>query len=253
MGSRSARQLANTLSIELRLRVRRIKSHGRYRPKSRSLVINYGSSTIPGWGAIPRDRWLNTVGACMVGGNKLNAFNAFAAAEVPTPEWTESIDIAQRWINDGNVVVCRTILNGHGGIGIHLSDAERPLVRAPLYVKYKKKRKEFRVHVFKGQVIDVSEKRKMSSIRRPEKFDGYIRNHINGWVFCRDSVVEPIDLRPISLAACAACGLDFGAVDVIWNEHENKCYVLEINTAPGLEGTTLQRYKQACLQWIQSR
>ena len=39
--------------------------------------------------------------------------------------------------------------------------------------------------------------------------------------------------------------LDFGAVDLIWNEHENKCYVLEVNSAPGIEGTTLQQYVTA--------
>ena len=39
-------------------------------------------------------------------------------------------------------------------------------------------------------------------------------------------------------------GLDFGAVDVIWNEHESKAYVLEINTAPGLEGSTVEDYKE---------
>ena len=42
-----------------------------------------------------------------------------------------------------------------------------------------------------------------------------------------------------------AIDLQFGAVDIIWNEKENKCYVLEINTAPGLVGTTLTKYTEA--------
>jgi D-alanine-D-alanine ligase-like ATP-grasp enzyme len=37
-------------------------------------------------------------------------------------------------------------------------------------------------------------------------------------------------------------GLDFGAVDVIWNAQKEKPYVLEINTAPGLEGQTIADY-----------
>ena len=47
-----------------------------------------------------------------------------------------------------------------------------------------------------------------------------------------------------------AVGLKIGAVDIIWNELENKCYVLEINTAPGLEGTTLVKYTEAILKEI---
>ena len=38
------------------------------------------------------------------------------------------------------------------------------------------------------------------------------------------------------------CGLDFGAVDVLWNERQQKAYVCEVNTAPGLEGITLDNY-----------
>jgi D-alanine-D-alanine ligase-like ATP-grasp enzyme len=36
--------------------------------------------------------------------------------------------------------------------------------------------------------------------------------------------------------------LDFGAVDIIYNAKRNECYVLEVNTAPGLEGTTVEKY-----------
>jgi glutathione synthase/RimK-type ligase-like ATP-grasp enzyme len=136
-----------------------------------------------------------------------------------------------------------------------LSDGspDHPLVNAPLYVKYKKKRKEYRVHVFKGQVIDVAEKRRRRKDERPATFDGYVRNLANGWVFCRDSIVKPADLDGLAIAACAALGLDFGAVDVIWNEKENKCYVLEVNTAPGLQGTTLTNYTNAIYNWIRSQ
>jgi D-alanine-D-alanine ligase-like ATP-grasp enzyme len=39
--------------------------------------------------------------------------------------------------------------------------------------------------------------------------------------------------------------LDFGAVDVIYNRAQDKAYVLEVNTAPGLEGSTLDNYVEA--------
>ena len=48
----------------------------------------------------------------------------------------------------------------------------------------------------------------------------------------------------IAVNAVKALGLDFGAVDIIYNEKENQYYVLEVNTAPGLEGTTLIKYAE---------
>ena len=37
-------------------------------------------------------------------------------------------------------------------------------------------------------------------------------------------------------------GLTFGSVDVIYNEHRDKAYVLEVNTASGLSGETVDDY-----------
>jgi hypothetical protein len=251
IASRSAKKLAQGLSQLLQLKVRRIRPDGLYRPKHRSIVVNYGSNTSPLW--LSRVRTiLNLPVSCAFGGNKLVAFRKFQEARLAIPEFTSSHEEAMGWYNEGLTVVCRTLLNAHSGRGIVLANHEnnKPIVRAPLYVKYKKKRKEFRVHVFKGQVIDVCEKRRFRRDRRDDRFDGYIRNHDMGWAFCRDNVVSPGDLHRLSLDACNSLGLDFGAVDIIWNEKENKCYLLEVNTAPGLEGTTLTKYVNAIHAWI---
>lgn len=254
IASLSAKKLAQGLSSLLNLRVRRVRHDGLYRPKRRSLVINYGSGLTPTW--LQRARAvLNVPSFCAGGGNKLVAFRRFREAGLSIPDFTASYDEAMAWMGEGATVVCRTLLNAHSGRGIVLSSNEsaKPLVRAPLYVKYKKKRKEFRVHVFKENVIDICEKRKLRLERRPELFDGYIRNRINGWVFCRDGVVPPGDLAQLAIGACRSLNLDFGAVDIIWNERENKCYLLEVNTAPGLEGTTLTKYVNAIYHWIRNQ
>jgi len=78
-----------------------------------------------------------------------------------------------------------------------------------------------------------------------EEVDYQVRNHANGWVYCRDNINPDSSVISNSLDAVAALGLDFGAVDVIWNEHHQKAWVLEVNTAPGLEGTTLTKYVSA--------
>jgi hypothetical protein len=72
-----------------------------------------------------------------------------------------------------------------------------------------------------------------------------IRNADNGWVYCRGGVNPPRDVLSASRRAVSALGLDFGAVDVGWNQHHESAAVYEVNTAPGLEGTTLDKYYEA--------
>ena len=242
-GSASARKLADLLTHSLGVKVRRVRPDGPYRPKLRSLVLNYGSNALPHW--FPANG-LNK--GCAIAGNKLQAFQRFQQHDVRTVEWTSNRAAAQQWASEGHTVVCRTILNAHSGRGIILATTATEVVPCQLYTKYKKKKKEFRVHVFRGQVIDVSEKRRRSG--QEIGFSGLVRNLSNGWVYCRDNVVRPADMDNLAISACSALGLDFGAVDIIWNEKENKSYVLEVNTAPGLEGTTLQNYANAVLQWV---
>lgn len=128
------------------------------------------------------------------------------------------------------------------------STASLEEVNAPLYVKYIKKQQEYRVHVFNGSVIDVQ--RKMRRTDTPdEDVNWQVRNHSNGFIFGR----EGVELSPTALTMCVASvqalGLDFGAVDMIHNERSDTYYVLEVNTACGLTGTTLEKYKTAILEY----
>ena len=172
-------------------------------------------------------------------------FSQWRRFEVSCPEWTTDYDTALEWINNGKTVFCRTLTRAHSGRGIHIASISDELVDAPLYTQYIKKQKEFRVHVFRNEVIDLQEKRR--STNSPDS-DFLIRNHANGFVFCRDDIIEPTDLRATALSAVAALGLDFGAVDIIYNAYYDKCYALEVNTAPGLEGTTLDSYSKAIIK-----
>jgi len=169
----------------------------------------------------------------------LFSFKQWRRFGVSCPDWTEDIDVANSWLDSGKTVFCRTRLMSHSGDGIVIASNPGELVTAPLYTKYIKKLKEFRVHVFNNKVIDVQEKKR--SLDSPNN-DFLIRNHSNGFVFCRDDIVEPTDLRDVGLQAVSSLGLDFGAVDIVYNKHYDKCYALEVNSAPGLEGTTLDKY-----------
>jgi glutathione synthase/RimK-type ligase-like ATP-grasp enzyme len=248
--SESARELVKAIKQDTGLWTKRISGKGKFRPRKRDLVINWGSSNVPNFNT---DGIINDPNAVAIAINKLDAFRMFDIHGIRTPEWTDDPEKALSWYNDGVRLIARTVLTGRGGKGIIICNKNMDgcsLVKAPLYVKYKKKRKEFRVHVFKEKVIDVAEKRRDSA-----NFDGstvsyMLRNYHNGWVFCRQDLVEPSDLRDVAISAVKALGLDFGAVDIIWNRHDNLCYALEVNTAPGIEGTSLIKYKEAILNYV---
>lgn len=211
--------------------------------KPTRVLINWGSSD-----PIPRHikcTIINKPTSVAAASDKIQTFYSFKVRNVAHPEWTTVKEVAQEWADDNITVFCRTLTRANSGRGIVIATNSNEVVDAPLYTKYIKKKKEFRVHVFKNQVIDLQEKRRSSN--SPDS-DFLIRNHANGFVFCRDNISEPTDLRSTAIQAVSALGLDFGAVDIIYNAHYDKCYALEVNTAPGLEGTTLQSYSKAIIK-----
>lgn len=230
------------------------KTSVKYQPRWTDYVINWGCSKEWDWINLTK----KTANSMSV--NKLDFFkqvsfwNAKCAEheQVNIPEWTDSYPQAEAWQQENKTFLARTKLNGHSGQGIIIVEPDDFHVpHAPLYVQYKKKRHEYRVHFFKHkngyEIIDVTQKKKRKGF---ENVDTKIRNHKNGWVYCREGIIEPNDLRTQALNTANAVGLAFGAVDLIWNEKENKSYVLEVNTAPGLVETTLHKYAQAFIKDI---
>jgi glutathione synthase/RimK-type ligase-like ATP-grasp enzyme len=234
-------------------RVRRLyndRPNPTFRVRPWTKCINWGNSRPPVGTdlAVPIS---NSFSAVAVASNKLSTFQVLEGKDgIRIPEFTNDRQVAQLWFNERNTIVCRDKLSGHSGDGIRFVQREDgiefdAIPLAPLYVKYVKKQKEFRVHVAFGEVIDVQEKRKRRDL--PEEFQTnyQVRNHQTGWVYCREDLQEPEGLRAMATATVEALRLDFGAVDLIWNEKRNEVYVLEVNTAPGLEGTTVEKYAEA--------
>lgn len=230
--SEGAKELSHKLGVK------RIKSEGsKFKAKANKLVINWGSSVIP-----PHIEGCNVLNKNAVNAqNKLHAFQKLEG-NCPIPEFTQSREKAEKWLADGVAVVCRTVLNGKGGKGITIADTPDQLVDAPLYVKYVPKKDEYRIHVFNGKVIHQQRKARNRDV---EDVNWRIRNLANGFIFAIGDCNPPAACNDASIAAVAALGLDFGAVDVIWNEKQEKAYVLEVNTAPGLQGTTVEKYMEA--------
>ena len=237
-GSKSARLLKKGLSEALGRDVLFITPERVGLCKPSRVIINWGSSGVSDTNATV----INPASAVSVAANKISSLMAFEASGVDHPDYTTDKDKATGWIEQGFKVVCRTLLTAHSGQGIVVAGSLGELVDAPLYTKYIRKQKEFRVHVFSSKILDIQEKRRSSSV---DDHHPYIRNHANGYVFCRGDINEPDDLRGVAISAVDALGLDFGAVDVVWNEAQDKCYVLEVNTACGLEGSTVNKYVNA--------
>jgi glutathione synthase/RimK-type ligase-like ATP-grasp enzyme len=71
--------------------------------------------------------------------------------------------------------------------------------------------------------------------------DMLIRSNTRGWKFSRVQLNNIGDrMRQSAIAAVAALNLDFGAVDMA--TAGNTVYVIEVNSAPGLERTTLDTW-----------
>lgn len=239
-GSISAKRLARTLGI--------LKVSPSYNAKRSDTIINWGSSTPPHFRWMEQD--LNKPDAIKLASNKLHTFRKFRHEQFQhSVEWTWDKQIAKEWIEEGHIVYCRTTITSHSGRGIIIASTVDELIDAPLYTVKTKHKDEYRVHVFKGEAIDIQQKRK--SFGRSTTSSG-IRNHTNGWVYTRDNCNPPSDLVNASIKAVELLGLDFGAVDIGHRLRDNKFFVFEVNTAPGLEGTTLQRYANAIKNYYRS-
>lgn len=218
--------------------VKRLKlPHSRFRPRPNDVIVNWGSSTRPFQNA----NYINKPELVNVASSKLASLRKMKEAGVNVPDFTTSRETVAGWLANGKRALARTLDRASGGRGIIMCENPSSIPQAGLYTLYIPKKYEYRVHVWRGQVLDIQQKKKRLNF--PEaQFNGQIRNFDRGWIFARDGVAAPQDVLDQSVAAVRALGLDFGAVDVGYTEKTQKATVYEVNTAPGVEGTTLSKY-----------
>lgn len=202
------------------------------------LCVNWGTTTPP---LFPDVRTLNSPAAVAAAADKVEAFRKMHDYGVMVPPfWTNAADV-QRTGTD--IVLARTMTRASGGRGIVVVRHTDQLPRAPLYVKYIRKESEYRVHVLGGVAAVVQQKRRRNGEEQTAD-QQLIRNYDNGWIFAVENVafVSPAveeTVKEQAVAAVMALGLDFGAVDIIVNRRGSQVYVLEVNTAPGIESPTV--------------
>jgi len=214
-------------------------------------LINYGRNKLEGLDRY--ERIFNHPDNIKNASNKLKCLDILSDNFLPVVSFFTDEEMARNRASS-QWVMCRTLLNSSSGKGIVLAKSPEEIVPAPLYTGYYKKRYEFRYHVVGDRVISVQQKKRLSSeeleARGMTRGDSYIRNLDNGYIFAREGVTEIPEISEICIKAIKALGLDFGAVDVlakrwVYDKPDGSFVICEVNTAPGLQGTTLEDYTNA--------
>ena len=241
-GSKSARALADYLGIRI------LKQEGsQFVSRENDVVISWGNSSSFG-SNLRLGRVINKPENIQYASNKLKTFDTLCAFGVITPCYTTNPDTAKRLFKR---VFVRQTISGHSGEGIIVVDSEdvEELPPAPLYVEAIAKKNEYRAIVVGDKVVDLKQKRLSSNA--PDDRSKFIRNLSNGWIFARENIEYVEGLNEIAINSVKALGLDFGAVDII-TDRNNTLYVLEVNTAFGLEGQTIELVGDALKELIRS-
>ena len=209
------------------------------------------------WGAKPdsslnysRHKWINTIDSVNRNRHKYNSLHIMGDYGVSVPKSLNnySDDIYDTLMNECRAIIGRRYYH-QGGTEFHVCLSKMDINRArdngaDYFIKYIPKRNEFRFHIMDRKVIRVSQKVRKTELEEGESYDDQCWSHNKGWRFRGLRLDNPLiteDLKRESIRSLEALGMDFGAVDIIEDE-DGKPFVLEINSAPGLEGTTLDIY-----------
>lgn len=246
LGSQSAKSIAKYFDFL------RIRPDGNYNPRNGDIILNWGYG-----GPLMFRKWtnqalniLNDPKFVSDATNKIKTLKIFTEAGIPTLEYCLTKKEAELFIDSGFMVYCRTVISGKGGNGIIIAKTKEELVDCLLYTKEFKNNREYRVHVFNGEVIDVARKRKMSEESmaehgiNPDEVSKEIRNLNKGWIFSREELVVEDCIKDVAINAIKALNLTFGACDILFHTKTKSVAVIEVNTACGMEegSTTHMRY-----------
>ena len=221
---------AGGLAVKDALGVQQIKHAGsQFKGDKETVVINWGRGDTFENKEIDKCKIINHPLAISLAINKTSFLQAASQVSRTVP-FTTSKWLAKTWAALGHTIYCRMTATGFEGKGIEIVKG-LDLPFAPLYTQKIPSEREYRVHVMDGKAIVVH--RKVAKDGRDADLEQSIRNTDNGWVFRRVTQF-PRDVTEQAIPAVRACGLDFAAVDVLWDG--GKAWLLEANTAPGIDG-----------------
>jgi hypothetical protein len=216
------------------LGARGIRAHdSSYRYVEGDVVLNWGL-----YGHRPYPISFNQFDAVGICTSKQRSYKAFKAHNVPTVDVTQSRDTARRWLVDGHTVYARSQDSGCLGAGITVCKpgqrTQLPVVE--FYTKGFPATREFRIYVYKQQVIRLYEKKEPAG----KDLDKDVRAS-DEWLYCHLGLERyPASLLLASIGATNAVGLDFAGVDIALDRGDNVC-VYEVNSAPWMSRSVTNR------------
>ena len=244
----------------------RIKPDTKFTTSKPTVIVNWGSGiALPSNLVRDNIEILNHPDAINKASNKISCLRILEAADVPSLEFATTRTGAEAFFTESSEtkVYCRKQIRSHSGRGIVIAGSSSELVEAQLYTNRFLNDIEYRVHVFAGEVIDIQQKKKMSSERLAEKgitsTNTDVRNLMHGWSFTRTDIRLKhedgsflTDLIAIPLQATEALGLTFAAIDLAYNSATQELVVIEVNTAAGqkVKTTTNFNYVNAIQKYI---
>jgi glutathione synthase/RimK-type ligase-like ATP-grasp enzyme len=215
------------------------------------LVINWGDGSCPNY-----PNMLNRPAGIALAVNKIKSFKVMEDNNVSTLPVMRTLKEATAYLENGRnkMVFCRTKITGTKGKGIVVARTVAELADCKLYTGgiTDAKRIEYRIHVFNGEVLQCNEKRRRNGYKENPKFNEDIRNSSSGWVFCISNVNPSQATKYTAIAAVEAMGLDFGGVDIVQTS-DGRAFVIEVNTACGIEGTTTTKYCEAIAAYAKAQ
>lgn len=238
---------AGAKALAAGLHIRRLKHlNSAFVPSPQKAVINWGCGEFIPLPGIEQCQVVNHPDKVAICANKKKFFQYVDHDERVVP-WTTDDQVVLEWFQNGHTACARKKLEGSGGDGLVIFDGTNEFVRAPLYTMYIKKKHEFRVHIGGHKIFLVQQKKRSKEAKDnplPEHMGrrGMVRSHANGYIFARNDIEPPACVIEVAAEVMENIGLDFGAVDVIYNEYKDRAWVCEVNTAPGIEGSTVDDY-----------
>ncbi len=249
---------------------------GKNKPTNVKTVIGWGTKIDKNVSFAKNIKVINHPNSILLNRNKSNALKKLKEAGVPIAKYMDFEQVTEADLP----VIGRT--NWHqGGKGFWLCPTMALVSNAyqegaQYFQKFIEIKDEYRLHVFNKEIIysvkkvkrdNMTEafitqnKEKIESIatknnktlekdtvdyvlkqiaKQHKTADMIVRSNTRGWKFSRVTNVMP-SLKEIAIAATTALGLDFAAVDCCVDAVGN-VYIIELNSGPGLKGSTLEAY-----------
>lgn len=248
---------ASAAKLKRALRLSGVHARRLYLPNfpTSGLIINWGCVNGPQATDVTEHfKVLNLAASVWLASSKINTLDRLKEEEVPHILISKDIGVARGWLKNGfKVLVRKDGLSKGRGISLFTGD-EILRDQTWFYSRVFQKTHEFRCHVALGKAIDLVQKKRRDGTE--EASERLIRSYTNNWVFCHDNLTctpeDRKEIEEVSVEACRALNLDFGAVDVlcIFNKGNPRrltnLRVCEINTRPGLENSkTIEAYVEA--------